>query len=1575
MDPPVTPSYSQIACVGTGLSAIALGATLKRWYSLDDIRFFDRQSDCGGTWFINTYPGCACDVPSALYSFSWHPNPAWTKLMPSYKEIKAYQDEVIDAYQLRDKMTFSTQVQQCIWREEASRWLLVLVDLQTGRTFHHECQILFAATGQLVEPRPCDIPGADSFQGALFHSARWRHNVALEGKRVVVVGNGCTAAQIVPSIVNRTESLHQIVRAKHWIFPAANFTYPSLLLWIFRYIPLTLKLHRLMIFLLAENDFRLFPMTAAAAKMRAARKVNVERYMRATAPEKYHEVLIPDFDVGCKRRIFDPGYLRSLHNEKLVLTDARITEIVPDGVRTSEGFIPADVIVLATGFQTNQFTPYMEVRGKNGSLHEHWERYDGPGAYNCSAMSEFPNYFLLLGPNAATGHTSALMAAENSVNYALRVLKPVLSGEAVAVELNQDAEDEYILDVQKALRGRVWNAGCASWYLNSKGWNAMAYPWSQAHYWYRSLFPIWSHWTIKRVRKPLTPWHHRILFLLPILAASTAALVRLLLPEVWLDAIVAGLLPREGLYIDPLVSLLRNTIFHPVATILLATYVKLVPESLPSTLSQPVLYGAVLSAALWVNDWLSKWSHNNWTRDTRWDWRKEVVVVTGGSSGIGASVAHRLAEDGVRVAVVDIAPLTYRIDNKPISYFHCDLSDEAEIHATCQRIREQVGHPTVLLNNAGLTRGQPIANGTYRDNAITLQTNLLAPFLLTKEFLPHMIETNHGHIVNVSSFSAYMPPAGLADYAASKAGLVVLHEALGMELKYLHRSPKVRTSLAVLSFTETPLFKGELNQPGFLFPLIHVDTVGDAIVDTLYSGYGRTIYLPGVCGFFAGVRGAPEWLQQILRSGSRDLKVDFKGRQTIDAQSGRLIRTRKPGESRRRKVALACDPCRTRKARCDGHKPVCKACARRGLTLDECLYKTVDNNARSASSNEYLRVLRNRIRELEQTCLNAGVAIPAFDRDSILTENDENEVMQQTSGGVGQNTAQSLPSSTPMGDAPFHPQTDPDIIQSSPFELPSNITAMGDISTSVERNEKAPDEFFGSSSTASLMRLLARDFVRQPPAIITPNIPAASASISEPLTRTTLDKALLPPRDLADHLLACFWDRVYCLYPFFDRPSFQAAYENLWLPRDHPPTELSDLAIGLGSKRDSGLGSIVFICALNMMFALGCHFADIPVSEREAVAHSFFLRAKMCIGLDMLEIRTVGTVQTFLVTVLFLQSTPYPHRCWQSMGVACRLAQGLGLHEPQLASCKHPLELEIQRRTWHGCVMMDMFVSMTYGRPTMTSHLSSVPLPLRAEVGEDGRPSYMSFYIATIELYRILDNILEDVYRSWHRRGNTPPTASSTTAAATTRQARLDVIIELEQKLFEYASGLPSFLSWTEPTTSTADSSYDLVLQRQRNVLHARFLYLHLLLYRPIFTQLCTDSSTLPTAQSVIYASILAKCAAACVKAAINLVSLVHETYLTSATDTWWYNGFYTSTAGMVLIMSYTCAAIRDELSPQTIDHAWSKCAQILCDMKPFSLSARNTLLFLQSARAQVLALQPLAQGPVSLTEQTFNVG
>ncbi|KAF5516157.1 Baeyer-Villiger monooxygenase [Colletotrichum siamense] len=492
-------SYSLFSCIGTGFAAIALGAQLKRWYGIEDIQFFERHSSLGGTWFINKYPGCACDVPSALYSISFAPNPDWTKVMPSHSELWEYLDKVARDYDLVRKMAFDSPVERCEWIEDRARWRLTIRHCQSDTTYYHESQFLFAATGCLVTPREIDVPGVETFRGEVVHTGKWRP-IDLEGKKVVMFGNGCTASQVVPAIVHKTKSLTQVVRTKHWIMPSLDADVPPWVRLVLKWVPAVAWLQRLMIFCVAENSFRGFRMTDGGKKFRASQRKVSEDYMRAAAPAKYHDMLIPDFEVNCKRRIFDPGYLQSIHADNFDLTDEKVVEITPDGVRTANGFIEADVLIFATGYHTNQFAAGIDVRGRGGeTLESRWEALGGEGAYNTTAMSGFPNFFFLLGPNSVTGHTSTVMALENCINYALRVIKPVLKGRSTAAMIKSDAEQRYVDDIQDALQKTVWNTGCGAWYTKTsrdgtKRWNAMGYPYSQPHFWYRCLFPVWSDW-------------------------------------------------------------------------------------------------------------------------------------------------------------------------------------------------------------------------------------------------------------------------------------------------------------------------------------------------------------------------------------------------------------------------------------------------------------------------------------------------------------------------------------------------------------------------------------------------------------------------------------------------------------------------------------------------------------------------------------------------------------------------------------------------------------------------------------------------------------------------------------------------------------------------------------------------------------------------------------------------------------------------------------------------------------------------------------------------------------------------
>ncbi|KAK6209907.1 short-chain dehydrogenase [Colletotrichum tabaci] len=364
----------------------------------------------------------------------------------------------------------------------------------------------------------------------------------------------------------------------------------------------------------------------------------------------------------------------------------------------------------------------------------------------------------------------------------------------------------------------------------------------------------------------------------------------------------------RDLTIDTVAAALRDTMLNPGLTASVAAAVTwlLEPDTfgsrgLHTSLFQLGLAAWVLTAAglvLRLHEQLNMWTANNWTRDSIWDWDKEIVLITGASSGIGATMAQQLIARNPRtkVVVVDYVPLTWQpTPRSDVRYFKCDLSDQAAIRVLCDRVRREVGNPTVLVNNAGLSRGFTVLDGTYADVELTINTNLVAPFLLVKEFLPHMVESNHGHIIHVGSMSSMMPPARIADYAATKAGLIALHEALQLELKYIHQAPKVRLTLGIFSFIRTPLFRGQTGQSAFLFPLLESETVARRLVDTLYSGLGKTIYLPGIMRYMAMLRGGPEWLLKMSREQTQKIKVDYVGYQKINSKTGKLEIPRPPG--------------------------------------------------------------------------------------------------------------------------------------------------------------------------------------------------------------------------------------------------------------------------------------------------------------------------------------------------------------------------------------------------------------------------------------------------------------------------------------------------------------------------------------------------------------------------------------------------------------------------------------------------------------------------------------------------------
>lgn len=469
--------------------------------------------------------------PAVFYSFSFSPNHNWTAYHPPGPEIVRYLQDVCEKYRIVDKIQCNTDVSELRWLEDEEVWeakLLHMVpgtgDLSTkerekmmseeGRESVYvkeeivRAKIVCSAAGGLVEPNafPDDIPGRDEFEGDIFHSARWKSDVDLRDKDVIVMGTGCSAAQFVPRLIkepHNAKSVTQIMRSPPWVVPRPE---PMLGFmddeqwhkWTPRLFPWGLgKVYRTLLAGLAEMEFYLiFTGRDSAAKFRKKLEAKLLDHMRKTVPEKYHEMLTPNYGVGCKRRIFDAYWLKSLNEPKIDLTTKPLKSLQPRGVilgpgrlypdpqdtsskvPTDEVHLPADAIILANGFELSTWLSPLKIIGKGGAaMQEVWDQRGGAQAYMGNAMDGFPNLFMIFGPNTATGHSSVILASENMVEYSLHFIEKILSGDVKTIEVKKESEIAWTEKMQSALKTTVWHAGgCHSWYKTANGWNSTVYP-------------------------------------------------------------------------------------------------------------------------------------------------------------------------------------------------------------------------------------------------------------------------------------------------------------------------------------------------------------------------------------------------------------------------------------------------------------------------------------------------------------------------------------------------------------------------------------------------------------------------------------------------------------------------------------------------------------------------------------------------------------------------------------------------------------------------------------------------------------------------------------------------------------------------------------------------------------------------------------------------------------------------------------------------------------------------------------------------------------------------------------------
>ncbi|HWP65073.1 MAG TPA: NAD(P)/FAD-dependent oxidoreductase [Candidatus Limnocylindria bacterium] len=455
--------------VGAGMSGI-LSAIKLAEAGLDDVVVYEKAGRVGGTWRENTYPGVTCDVPSHFYSYSFAPNPDWSHRFAPGAEIQAYFEDVARRYDVPARIRFGTEITRC--ERAGGRWRL-----RTAAGPLDEADVVIAATGVLHHPKYPDIPGLETFGGPAFHSARWDHAVPLADKRVGVVGTGSSAVQITGALVDRVAELVLFQRTAQWIAPAENPAYTDAEKAAFRAHPETIDALRAQIAQALTDGFANHLSDADSPQLRAIHDLCVAHLESKVTDPVLRERLRPTYRAACKRLIMSDNFYDAIQRPNARLVTEGIERIEPDGVRTRDARLHRlDVLVLATGFGVDRFVRPMTVIGRDGlALDDVWR--DGPFAYMAIAVPDFPNFFMLNGPNSPVGNFSLIEVAELQIAYILQLVALLRAGTCTEVSPTAAAMRRFDAERREAATRTIWASGCRSWYLDASGLPS-AWPWS-----------------------------------------------------------------------------------------------------------------------------------------------------------------------------------------------------------------------------------------------------------------------------------------------------------------------------------------------------------------------------------------------------------------------------------------------------------------------------------------------------------------------------------------------------------------------------------------------------------------------------------------------------------------------------------------------------------------------------------------------------------------------------------------------------------------------------------------------------------------------------------------------------------------------------------------------------------------------------------------------------------------------------------------------------------------------------------------------------------------------------------------
>jgi len=460
-----------VVIIGAGMTGILMAIKLRE-AGIDDVVILEKKDKLGGTWRENTYPGVACDIPAHMYTYSFEPNPEWSHRFAHGSEIQTYFERVSDKYGVTPLIRFSESVTSCVLN--GATW-----EIETSKGDNLRADFVVSATGILHHPAKPDIPGLDKFEGELFHTAEWNHDVELAGKRIGVIGTGSTAAQAIPELVKVAKKVSVFQRTAQWIVHIPNKDYSEKDKESWRRKPVLMKRLRQFYAFCIEQSFSKAVIGEKLPLLLANLLCRINLRFSVKDPD-LRSKLTPSYQVGCKRLIGNATFYDAIQKPNADLVTEGIQSIDREGVITKDGkHHPLDVLVLSTGFKPFNFMRPMNLVGKGGAkIDAVWERK--VQAYRSILVPEFPNFFLMLGPNTPIGNYSVIAMSEVQTAYIIKLIEKWQREEFNEVSACPTAMQTFNADLKEGMKGTVWVGGCQSWYLDSDGDPAMwPYTWKR----------------------------------------------------------------------------------------------------------------------------------------------------------------------------------------------------------------------------------------------------------------------------------------------------------------------------------------------------------------------------------------------------------------------------------------------------------------------------------------------------------------------------------------------------------------------------------------------------------------------------------------------------------------------------------------------------------------------------------------------------------------------------------------------------------------------------------------------------------------------------------------------------------------------------------------------------------------------------------------------------------------------------------------------------------------------------------------------------------------------------------------